>query len=509
YGRKCLFSTSTRISMQYTRKPSKQKQRQEATDDIKRRTIANLFRAISKEDSAERKEKIIKAARLCYELRDQRLTLQLLDQMEGINCPPDDDTLRFMLMAAAPNGDVLFQSQVLARVGGMARLKTGELYDALIQAMCYNLELERILDNLDEMEKKGITPTRISYISVLELALKFEDASTSMFILTELEKHDMITEEYRNIYLKVLRCAALAEELKIAIHCWDKGVKEYQQIPDHGTMTYLMLLSAKLGSPRLGSQVLEEMGNNDLAYSEHHLAALLQAFSMSGDLKGAFSMLQIMDSAGISTRKETALPILHQLGTNVASIEKAIYLLKELHSEGKGVHVAGFNSVLYAAAKAKRLDLVKEAFSLVSLFGIKADIDTYNCLLDASIFSTNYEYGNHVWDLIKRAKVKPNSTSYSKMVVLCCTQDDYEDCFRYLEEMKYFKYVPLRGCYQILIKKLASARDDRVHIAIEDMRASGYEIPPAISALVAPTSADDVQQGSGIALMNKGYTASQ
>lgn len=272
-----------------------------------------------------------------------------------------------------------------------------------------------------------------------------------------------------------------------------------------------MLLSAKLGSPRLGSQVLEEMGNNDMAYSEHHLAALLQAFSMSGDLKGAFSMLPIMESAGISTRKETALPILHQLGTNVTSIEKAIYLLKELHSEGKGVHVVAFNSVLYAAAKAKRLDLVKETFSLVSLFGIKADIDTYNCLLDASIFTANWEYGNHVWNLIKQAKVKPNSTSYSKMVVLCCTQDDYEDCFRYLEEMKYFEYVPLRGCYQVLIKKLASARDDRVHIALEDMRASGYEVPPAISALVASSSTDDVQQAmsSGIALANKGSTASQ
>jgi hypothetical protein len=102
---------------------------------------------------------------------------------------------------------------VLARIGGKARLNSGELHDTLIQAMCYNLELERILDHLDEMQKMDITPTRTSYISVLELALKFEDASTSMFILNELEKHNMITEEYYPIYLKVLRCAALAEEV--------------------------------------------------------------------------------------------------------------------------------------------------------------------------------------------------------------------------------------------------------------------------------------------------------
>jgi hypothetical protein len=101
YGHKCFLSTSTKFSTQTTRKPSnKHHQRQEATDDIKRRTVANLFRTLTKEDSVERKEKIRKAARLCYELRDKRLTLQLLDQMEVINYPPDDDTLRFMLMVS-------------------------------------------------------------------------------------------------------------------------------------------------------------------------------------------------------------------------------------------------------------------------------------------------------------------------------------------------------------------------------------------------------------------------
>jgi hypothetical protein len=95
----------------------------------------------------------------------------------------------------------------------MARLNSGELYDTLILAMCYNLELERILDNLDEMQKKGITPTRASYIAVLDLAIKFDDANTAMFILSELENHNMISEEYQTIYLKVLRCAALAEEV--------------------------------------------------------------------------------------------------------------------------------------------------------------------------------------------------------------------------------------------------------------------------------------------------------
>jgi hypothetical protein len=98
YVRRCTLSSLSRNTAQTARKPSnKQHNKQEATEDIKRRTIANLFRSISK-DGAERTEKINKAARLCYELKDKRLIIQLLDQMEAINCPPDDDTLTLMLM---------------------------------------------------------------------------------------------------------------------------------------------------------------------------------------------------------------------------------------------------------------------------------------------------------------------------------------------------------------------------------------------------------------------------
>ncbi|GAB5592758.1 hypothetical protein Unana1_07658 [Umbelopsis nana] len=315
-----------------------------------------------------------------------------------------------------------------------------------------------------------------------------------MSILEEMEKHNMINGESQNIYLQVLRAAALAEELKIAGYCWEKAVKEYDLIPDHGTLTYLLHLAAKFGSPKLGTQVLETMGNSDMQYAEHHLASLLQAFAMSGDLKGAFSMLQIIDSEGISTRKETALPIVHQLGTSVSAIEKAIQILKDLHAEGKDIHIAGFNGVLYAAARAKQIDMVKYAFSLAPLFKVKVNVDTYNCLLDASIYATDWDYGNEIWSLMKAAKIKPNSTSYSKMVVLCCTQDDYEDCFRYLEEMKYFKYVPPRGCYQTLIRKLANAADDRVHVAIEDMRACGYDVPEQIDRLIANMSAANAEE---------------
>jgi hypothetical protein len=280
-------------------------------------------------------------------------------------------------------------------------------------------------------------------------------------------------------------------QVEITNYCWDKGVQQLKLMPDNGTLSYILLLSAKIGSPKLGSQVLEQMLSSGMQYYEQHLANLLQAFAMSGDLKGAFSMLHIMDSEGILTRKETAMPILYQLGSNVTSIERAVQILQDLHSEGKSVHVAGFNSVLYAAAKTKQLNLVKDTFKLVSQLGIKVNVDTFNCLLDAGIFCNDWEYGRQAWDSMKSAKIKPNSASYSKMVVLCTTQEDYEDCFHYLEEMKYFKFKPPRGCYNMLIKKLLKAGDERAHVAIQDMQACGYDMPEGLNRLVAEVNSEE------------------
>jgi pentatricopeptide repeat protein len=92
-------------------------------------------------------------------------------------------------------------------------IKSATTYDPLIQSMCYNLELERMLDTIHDMHKQSIIPTRSSYVAILTLALKFEDAPSAMFILDEMERYNMINDASKNLYLQVLSCAALSEEV--------------------------------------------------------------------------------------------------------------------------------------------------------------------------------------------------------------------------------------------------------------------------------------------------------
>jgi pentatricopeptide repeat protein len=114
-----------------------------------------------------------------------------------------------------PDGDVIFQAQVLTRVRGSKQVMTAPIYNTLIQCMYNNLELERIMDTLDEMKTNNITPEKSSFESAMRLALRFEDAPTALSILEEMEKFNMVHNGNQNLYLQILRCATIAEEVGI------------------------------------------------------------------------------------------------------------------------------------------------------------------------------------------------------------------------------------------------------------------------------------------------------
>lgn len=64
------------------------------------------------------------------------------------------------------------------------------------------------------MKKNNVTPEKPSFESAMRLALRFEDAPTALSVLEEMEKFNMIDNGNQNFYLQILRCAAIAEQVR-------------------------------------------------------------------------------------------------------------------------------------------------------------------------------------------------------------------------------------------------------------------------------------------------------
>ncbi|KAJ2878471.1 hypothetical protein GGI21_004813, partial [Coemansia aciculifera] len=78
----------------------------------------------------------------------------------------------------------------------------------------------------------------------------------------------------------------------------------------------------------------------------------------------------------------------------------------------------------------------------------------------------------------------PTQQVYALMVDVALRQFNYEDAFVYLDAMKTHGFVPARRTYAAVVRRCAVVRDPRAAIALDEMRAQGYDVSPALEEYV-------------------------
>ena len=267
-------------------------------------------------------------------------------------------------------------------------------------------------------------------------------------------------------------------QLDIVKGIWEITQRRNLSLPDDGTSLAILNLAGKKGDTALASQMIDSLGQEGHQYQEQHFAPLVQAFVTQGDIKGAFSVLEIMRSFSIPASKHTAFPILESIDGNIEKIDEAYYVLEQIKKEGRDVDTIAFNVVLAACVKARDLNRSISTYQEASKLGVQPNIDTYNYALDACVFARNRQMGDLILSHMKEANVRPNIATYTKRIMLACTQSNYEDAFLYLEEMKQYNIIPPRACYEHLVRKLVRESDPRIKVALDEMETFGLEVTP-------------------------------
>lgn len=238
----------------------------------------------------------------------------------------------------------------------------------------------------------------------------------------------------------------------------------------------LLDLAAKNSDVTLAGDVIRFLGQQGYAYRECHFAPLIDAFASTGDMRSTFNVFTTMRKAGIIPNKKTAIPIVHRLGKDKTAIKKARETLREIAADGEVVDISAFNLVIHALAYNKEYDDAISLYAQSKELNVTPDDDTLSAALDACIHCKDAKLGEYIYQELSSKGVKVSVSSLSKMVTLMCTQEDYSDAFKYLKKMKKLDMIPLRGCYFKLVKTLSRSNDPRLNMAIDDMKACGYEL---------------------------------
>ncbi|KAI9496660.1 hypothetical protein BDB00DRAFT_757936 [Zychaea mexicana] len=387
-------------------------------------------------------------------------------------------SLRFFhgaLNLSARFAEARLQARILEEMKGAGYdIKTIAVYSYMIRCMRNNGEIERALDTVEAMRKENISLTLFICQQLMDMSIELNHPDIAYELLKEGVMLNFFTEHHHHIYMDLLRCAALNGSHVIVKDLW-QVVLDRNIVPDEGLCHYILHVAAEHGDSRLGSDVIRILGKAGFPYKESHFAPLVEAFAASGDWKSTLQVLDLMRKAGLTPTQETTRSIAFRLGKDTDAVRLARNALDDLQKEN-AIDILAFNLVIHAFAYNNQYEDAMETFRKASDMQVKIDIETIHSVLDACIHAEEVAAGVRIFNQYIHGDIKPNATTMSKMVTLMCTQDDYEDAFKYLESMKAMGLVPLRGCYYRLVKKLASHQDTRLSIALDEMKACGYQM---------------------------------
>lgn len=239
--------------------------------------------------------------------------------------------------------------------------------------------------------------------------------------------------------------------------------------------------AARHNDPLLATSAFRILSSRRSSLSSYHYEALLTAYAGSGDFKTAFRILSIMSKAGFDTDSSNTRPLFLHLSQSSDSCSLAWKATTELHEEGHVIPPAAANVILESLIT---LDLFQDAAELYKSLYITCEAgpntDTFNILFQAR--TVPKDQAMFLAAEMKALNIKPDPLTYDRLILICLRQEDYEDAFRYLEEMtaaavgtpeQKHDWWMRGGTVSIFVKRCALAGDSRAWTLLDKMKERG------------------------------------
>ncbi|KFZ22906.1 hypothetical protein V502_02619 [Pseudogymnoascus sp. VKM F-4520 (FW-2644)] len=316
-------------------------------------------------------------------------------------------------------------------------------------------------------------------------------------------------------------CAAAFDYAGV-LYVWRKRVEIDYLRPSDGTLANVLNTAALAGDPTLATSALKMLADRKGELPTSSYEAMLEAYATAKDVTNAFRVLCIMGKAGgESTSKTpssaTTRPLFKLLrDEGPEGIVDAWKALKPLQEEGKEIPIAAVNVILEAAASSGELGLAMRLYKeLVNsqpapastteqsdsstvegtvrpntqrqtsrkALRVRPDTTTINVLLQGctkirSSLSPK-RTAMYLASEMARQGIRPDELTYDRLILVCLLEQyqDYEDAFRYLEEMMAMGWRERvrNGTWHATARRCARERDGRVDTILETMDGLGLE----------------------------------
>lgn len=208
-------------------------------------------------------------------------------------------------------------------------------------------------------------------------------------------------------------------------------------MPSDGMCLSTLNLAARHSDPPLATSCIRILSDRQSALAPYHYEALLTAYVGKQDLRTAFRILTIMTKAGIMPDISTTRPLFLYLTSSASLPLHAWSILKDLHKAGHIIPVAAINVILESLNVLGEVDKAISMYKqLHNICGSGPSTETFNILLQGvSKRKDKKDLAMFLAAEMAALSIKADRLTYDRLILSCLQVDDYEDAFRYLEEM--------------------------------------------------------------------------
>jgi pentatricopeptide repeat protein len=245
-------------------------------------------------------------------------------------------------------------------------------------------------------------------------------------------------------------------------YAWKKRVETNFINPSDGICINVLNTAARHGDFVLATDVFRVLGNRSVRFEIHHYEALLEAYTEGGDIRSALTVLCVMADAGIEPSDASTRAIYKYLCEQPGSSKQAFEILHLLRKDGRSIPISAINCVLEASAFLGDITQALEYYKrLRDLQPDGPNITTFNVLLRGCTMSRRKDLAMFLVSEMQSLRIRPGALTYDRLILVCVQEDDYEDAFKYLEEMERQGWTPRLGTCKALVMKCAKTCDRR------------------------------------------------
>ncbi|KAF8161013.1 hypothetical protein B0H34DRAFT_795856 [Crassisporium funariophilum] len=398
----------------------------------------------------------------------------VLDDMLLVGVKPDTTTFTHLVHAQRRRPSA-YLWKAWDKMNELGIKPNAQIYTSVINCFVNDGNLEMALQYLFAMTSHNIVPELAAVQAVIILAAERRYSRLAIDLATYFEEvsHRRLED---SAWLACLASAAQNLHMEGVTACWPVAVHQLGIIPNEGICMSVLNNAARHGLPDLATDVLGVLKVAGITWQEYHFAALIEAFCRNNQLKEALVTLHIMRTNKIIPVPGSSTPIVDLIKADVTTLDSAWALIDEIHKADAGVDIDALKVMVKASVSLGDLQRAVGIYKCFSDYNLQPDLATFNLLLDGCIAAQHRQLGDLLLGDMKDLKVKPNHETYEKIILLCLTQEIYEDAFFYLEEMKAATYVPPQSVYEALVQRCRSAGDSRADIALSEMQECGYNV---------------------------------